>query len=56
MSFSGHEQVFIVQNQLVLGLEAIEGTDQLIQRCSEYKRKGDNQANNDISRCFKFCS
>ncbi len=35
-------QAIIVQSQLVLGLEAIEGTDQLIQRCSEYKRKGDN--------------
>ena len=34
-------QAMIVQNQLVLGLEAIEGTDELIQRCSHYKRKGD---------------
>ena len=31
----------IIQNQLVLGLEAIEGTDHLIKRCSSYKRKGD---------------
>ncbi len=31
----------IIQNQLVLGLEAIEGTDKLIERCSNYKRKGD---------------
>ena len=34
-------QSIIVQNQLVLGLEAIEGTDLLIERCSQYKRKGD---------------
>ncbi len=34
-------QAMIVQNQLVLGLEAIEGTDQLLLRCSEYKRKED---------------
>ena len=35
-------QAMIVQNQLVLGLEAIEGTDELLKRCREYKRKGDN--------------
>ena len=35
-------QSLIVQNQLILGLEAIEGTDNLIERCSNYKRKGDN--------------
>ena len=34
-------QSLIVQNQLILGLEAIEGTDQLIERCRNYKRKGD---------------
>ena len=34
-------QAIIIQNQLVLGLEAIEGTDVLLQRCKEYKRKGD---------------
>ncbi len=34
-------QSMIIQNQLVLGLEAIEGTDHLIKRCSSYKRKGD---------------
>lgn len=34
-------QSMIVQNQLVMGLEAIEGTDQLIKRCNDYKRKGD---------------
>ena len=35
-------QSMVVQNQLVLGLEAIEGTDELLKRCSEHKRKGDN--------------
>ena len=25
-----------------MGLEAIEGTDQLLKRCAEYKRKDDN--------------
>ncbi len=30
----------IVQQGLVLGVEAIEGTDELIKRCSAYKRKG----------------
>ncbi len=34
-------QSIIVQNQLILGLEAIEGTDKLIERCANYKRKGD---------------
>ena len=34
-------QAMIIQNQLVLGLEAIEGTDELLKRCNEYKRKGD---------------
>ncbi len=34
-------QSIIIQNELALGLEAIEGTDQLMQRCSYYKRKGD---------------
>ena len=32
-------QSMIVQNQLVLGLEAIEGTDKLIERCSIIKEK-----------------
>ena len=32
----------IIQNQLILGLEAIEGTDELLKRCKEYKRKDDN--------------
>ena len=35
-------QAMIIQNQLVLGLEAIEGTDELLKRCLEYKRKNDN--------------
>ena len=34
-------QSMVIQNQLVLGLEAIEGTDELIKRCNYYKRKGD---------------
>ncbi len=34
-------QSLIVQNQLVLGLEAIEGTDKLLERSYHYKRKGD---------------
>ena len=34
-------QSMIVQNQLVMGLEAIEGTDELLKRCEQYKRKGD---------------
>lgn len=34
-------QSVIVQNQLILGIEAIEGTDKLIERCFNYKRKGD---------------
>lgn len=33
-------QAAIVQNGLVLGLEGIEGTDELIKRCKNYKRKG----------------
>lgn len=33
-------QSVVVQNGLTLGLEAIEGTDELIKRCADYKRKG----------------
>lgn len=33
-------QAVIVQQGLVLGVEGIEGTDELIKRCSGYKRKG----------------
>ena len=31
----------IIQNNIVLGLEASEGTDELIKRCYNYKKKGD---------------
>ena len=34
-------QSMIVQNQLILGLEAVEGTDELIKRCSNYLRDDD---------------
>lgn len=34
-------QSMIVQNQLILGIESIEGTNELIKRCSNYKRKED---------------
>ena len=34
-------QSIIIQNNLVLGIEAIEGTDELIKRCYKYKKKGD---------------
>lgn len=34
-------QSVIVQQGLVLGVEGIEGTDELIKRCATYKRKGD---------------
>ena len=34
-------QSLIIQNQLVLGIEAIEGTDELINRCAKYKKAGD---------------
>ncbi len=33
-------QSVVVQQGLVLGVEGIEGTDELIRRCGEYKRKG----------------
>ncbi len=33
-------QSVIVQEGLVLGVEAIEGTDELIRRCAHYKREG----------------
>ncbi|MDB4861030.1 UDP-2,3-diacylglucosamine diphosphatase LpxI [Alphaproteobacteria bacterium] len=35
-------QSMIIQNQIVLGLEAVEGTDNLMIRCQEYKKSGDN--------------
>ena len=34
-------QSMIIQNKIILGLEAIEGTNNLIKRCYNYKRKGD---------------
>jgi len=34
-------QSMIIQNQIVLGLEAVEGTDKLIMRCKDYKKSGD---------------
>lgn len=34
-------QSVVVQQGLVLGVEGIEGTDRLIMRCKDYKRKGD---------------
>ena len=34
-------QSLIIQNELVLGIEAVEGTDELIKRCYHYKKKGD---------------
>ena len=33
-------QSIIVQQGIVLGIEAVEGTDELIRRCDSYKRKG----------------
>lgn len=33
-------QSVVVQQGLVLGVEGIEGTDELVRRCGEYKRKG----------------
>ncbi len=35
-------QSLIVQNEIVLGLEAAEGTDNLIIRCKDLKKNGDN--------------
>lgn len=34
-------QAVIVQQGLVLGVEGIEGTDELIRRCGDYRRKGE---------------
>ena len=34
-------QSMIIQNQIVLGLEAVEGTDNLMIRCNDYKKSGD---------------
>ena len=34
-------QSLIIQNERILGLESVEGTDELIKRCFSYKKKGD---------------
>ena len=34
-------QSMIIQNRIVLGLEAVEGTDNLMTRCKDYKKSGD---------------
>jgi len=34
-------QSIAIQNEIILGLEASEGTDELIKRCYKYKKKGD---------------
>ena len=34
-------QSMIIQNEKILGLESVEGTDELIKRCFSYKKKGD---------------
>ena len=31
----------IIQNNIILGLESVEGTNELIKRCFNYKKKGD---------------
>ena len=40
----GHADVgqsMIIQNNIILGLESVEGTNELIKRCFNYKKKGD---------------
>ena len=34
-------QSMIIQNEMILGLESVEGTDELIKRCFNYKKNGD---------------
>jgi len=34
-------QSMIIQNEIILGLESVEGTNELIKRCFNYKKKGD---------------
>ena len=34
-------QSMIIQNEIILGVEASEGTNELISRCNNYKKKGD---------------
>ena len=36
-------QSLVVQNQLVIGIECFEGTDELIKRCDNYKKLGDKK-------------
>ena len=36
-------QSLVVQNQLVIGIECFEGTDELIRRCDNYKKLGDKK-------------
>ena len=36
-------QSLVIQNQLILGVECLEGTDELIQRCSYYKKSKDKK-------------
>ena len=46
-------QSLIIQNQLILGLECIEGTDELIKRCNNYKKKGDKGILLKLSKYFQ---
>ena len=42
--FYGHAEIgqsMIIQNNIILGLETAEGTNELIRRCFNYKKKGD---------------
>ena len=34
-------QSIVIQNEIILGFEAAEGTDELLKRCYEYKNRGD---------------
>ena len=36
-------QSLVIQNQLVIGIECFEGTDELIKRCDNYKKLGDKK-------------
>ncbi len=36
-------QSLVIQNQLVIGIECFEGTDELIKRCDNYKKSGDKK-------------
>ena len=46
-------QSLIVQNQLILGVECIEGTDELIKRTSNYKKEGDKGILLKLSKYFQ---